>query len=465
MVKNIEKSRENRVWLSGIIAIAIFLLIKVFSFSFGDLDELWNFNLARSIADGMVPYRDFNMVMMPLFSIIFSIPLLFSKTLLAYRVMSFIFAFAICFSLVLVVKKKHGIYYSLLVGVVAACFYDVITYNHLMFLMVLWIYYLFGFSNTYRRNYLIGVLAFAGLLSRQSSGVVLLICVGLLVIFQSEKKKLNHTMMYIAGAASLGVVFLIYLLVSKSFVQFWDYCLFSMFSYSSNSFSMDFSAVSLGIIIIVGVVADLISINKKNKNATVHLVLGISLISIAYPLMDFLHISMAALYFLIPIVELIRRKYNFPPYIILTVASLFVVFGSAFSLLSLPGMQSSDIKPFRNIPGSITVEGHIGLDNYSDEYRKLGYDVVYVSEDAVIFSIIRDTHTVPYDLFLKGNMGTKSPLSYIEELCSSSQTIIVIPNDYNERSPQNPEGVYEYISEHCVLVGTYGQYEYYITNM
>ena len=44
----------------------IFLLIAIFSFvnikPLDDLDELWNYNFARNILDGLFPYKDFNMI-------------------------------------------------------------------------------------------------------------------------------------------------------------------------------------------------------------------------------------------------------------------------------------------------------------------------------------------------------------------------------------------------------------------
>ena len=35
-----------------------------------NLDEIWNFNFARNIANGLMPYRAFNIVKTPLLSII-----------------------------------------------------------------------------------------------------------------------------------------------------------------------------------------------------------------------------------------------------------------------------------------------------------------------------------------------------------------------------------------------------------
>ena len=40
------------------------------------LDELWNYNFARQIGMGMLPYRDYNMVQTPLYAMVMSLPLL-----------------------------------------------------------------------------------------------------------------------------------------------------------------------------------------------------------------------------------------------------------------------------------------------------------------------------------------------------------------------------------------------------
>ena len=56
--------------------IVIFLVILIcmsaviFSRPINNLDELWNFNFARNIAEGRLPYRDFNMVLTPLMPIV-----------------------------------------------------------------------------------------------------------------------------------------------------------------------------------------------------------------------------------------------------------------------------------------------------------------------------------------------------------------------------------------------------------
>ncbi len=47
------------------VAILLFLA-TVLPRNLANLDEIWNFNFARNIANGLIPYKDFNMLQTPL---------------------------------------------------------------------------------------------------------------------------------------------------------------------------------------------------------------------------------------------------------------------------------------------------------------------------------------------------------------------------------------------------------------
>lgn len=71
--------------------IAIFCISNIFSNSIGNLDEIWNYNFAKNICDGLVPYKDFNMVQMPLLSMISAICLkVFGNQLIVMRILAVI---------------------------------------------------------------------------------------------------------------------------------------------------------------------------------------------------------------------------------------------------------------------------------------------------------------------------------------------------------------------------------------
>lgn len=53
---------------SILIFIGILLIISpvILSRQLNNLDEIWNYNFAKNIADGLIPYKDFNMLQTPL---------------------------------------------------------------------------------------------------------------------------------------------------------------------------------------------------------------------------------------------------------------------------------------------------------------------------------------------------------------------------------------------------------------
>lgn len=44
----------------------LLFLATVLPRNLANLDEIWNFNFARNIANGLIPYKDFNMLQTPL---------------------------------------------------------------------------------------------------------------------------------------------------------------------------------------------------------------------------------------------------------------------------------------------------------------------------------------------------------------------------------------------------------------
>ena len=65
-----------------------------------NLDEIWNFNFARNVANGLIPYNDFNMVQTSLMAIFNGILLkTFGINLIVFRVIAALLGSAIIFYL------------------------------------------------------------------------------------------------------------------------------------------------------------------------------------------------------------------------------------------------------------------------------------------------------------------------------------------------------------------------------
>ena len=81
------------LFLIGVAFIHSFYLTNLYSY-----DEIWNYGFAKNILDGLVPYKDFNMVVPPLFSYITSIVLwLFGERLLVYHIFIAVLVVAITY--------------------------------------------------------------------------------------------------------------------------------------------------------------------------------------------------------------------------------------------------------------------------------------------------------------------------------------------------------------------------------
>ena len=57
-----------------ILFLIVFLLTFIFGFFFYSIyiDEVWNYGFAYSISKGLIPYKDFNMVITPLYPFLLS---------------------------------------------------------------------------------------------------------------------------------------------------------------------------------------------------------------------------------------------------------------------------------------------------------------------------------------------------------------------------------------------------------
>ena len=54
------------------------------------MDEIWNFVNSRNISNGLIPYKDFNLITTPLNFILNSFLLKFNETLFCYRIIEII---------------------------------------------------------------------------------------------------------------------------------------------------------------------------------------------------------------------------------------------------------------------------------------------------------------------------------------------------------------------------------------
>ena len=83
-----------------ILFLFIFTLSKIMKNPLGDLDEIWNYNVARNIANGLIPYKDISTITTPLMPMINSIFLkIFGDELIVMRVLAAILGTSILYTI------------------------------------------------------------------------------------------------------------------------------------------------------------------------------------------------------------------------------------------------------------------------------------------------------------------------------------------------------------------------------
>ena len=132
------------------ILLCIFIFIAVFSIiivkPINDLDEIWNYNTARAISEGLIPYKDISMITTPLLPMVTAIFLkLIANEVVISRILAAIVWTSILFTVYKILKnliKEENIclIITVLLGILCRNIYC-IDYNMIVLLLALVILY------------------------------------------------------------------------------------------------------------------------------------------------------------------------------------------------------------------------------------------------------------------------------------------------------------------------------------
>ena len=462
--------KKNKAAGMLLLVVTVFAVYKVFSGYVGDLDELWNYNMSRGIAMGFLPYRDYSMVQMPLFAFFNAAFLSVSKSLFAYRIScSIVFAVA-TYLMFCNVSKVTNEYYALPATLMSIVLMEIISYNTAFFLFALLSYMVLVSEESKKKDVLLGVLAALAALSRQTSGSLLLLMILVLLLSpvfgnKTLRERGVRTFRYLIGVAIPCTIFLVYLLATHSFFDFWDYCLFSLFAFGSNNSKFFAGAVPMIVIIVSGILCD-IKLRKEDSNRIlIHMLLSVPILFVSVPIVDRPHLVYGALWYILPITECVKKYFGkaLKPRISVLLSAMLAVVILSLGAMNMPGCSFVSGRPeLKWLPvSSDLVADYSIIADKNRAYEEEGYDVTTFSYLSVLISLFEGDYDPPYDMFLNGNFGLHDPMEYVEAACSDPDSLILMPDDYATEGWQNPEGVYEYITSHCEPVDSYGRFVWY----
>ena len=200
-----------------ILFIFIFLLYSILIFPNNYGDPMNNYGFSMAITKGILPYRDFNTISTPLYSFVMSIGLFLWNNYSMFLLEQALLVTVMFYLLNKIYGKKS--YILLLITCLLGCFGINATYNFFAFFFLIILLFL---EEKYKdKDYLIGVVIALAILSKHTVGVLLVIP-SLIYYFKDKKKLLKRFI----GVLIPGVIFIIYLLITNSFMKFIDLCFF-----------------------------------------------------------------------------------------------------------------------------------------------------------------------------------------------------------------------------------------------
>ena len=494
------------------IAVMVFSIIAINPIS--NLDEIWNYNTARAIAQNLIPYKDISMITTPLLPMITALFLkLIANEVIVSRVLASVLwggvLFSIFKSLKFLIKEENTcLIITALFGLLFRDCYC-IDYNILSLMFSLIILYIElknidkpHFENN-KTDFLIGILAGLTVCTKQSIGAILaIIVVGYKIIFVQNKKEfieyLKTAFKRIIGILIPIILVLIYLIVTNSLQDFINYAVVGISTFSNkipyaklmNNDKKEIQILSriMPFILLAMAVLTIVLQNKKKKEnignidnkILTMLIYSLSTIIIMYPISDEIHfliastitfIGLAYILYLLGIaiynkINLQSKKkiYKITSLMISIIAIAFIAVRGIENITEYTKQEKNEtIEHYKNIQISEYLQERINeIDNFILEQEKENKKVYILDAEAAIYMIPINNYNKDYDMFLKGNIGKDGQEGQIQKIKQKETNEIILIRKRNLQSNwQTPTEVVNYVRENLEFMGEVSIYEVY----
>lgn len=328
------------------ILLFIFIFIVVFSTiiikPINDLDEIWNYNTARAISEGLIPYKDVSMITTPLLPMLTSIFLkIIANEIIISRILAAIIWTGILYTIYKILEnliKEENTCFIITAFIEILCS-DIFCIDYNVFVLLIALIVLYKeFKNisqcNLKHNFIVGILSGLAICTKQSIGVTLAMVVVLYKILFIQNKEqikqyLKSIFSRIIGILIPVAVLFIYLIFTGAISEFIDYAVLGISTFSNKisylgllqndrieirilSILVPVSIALMGIILIISKI-----LKKENDNIPNILTIfiySLSIIIVMYPISDVIHFLIGSLISIIGLIYLIcllgKKVYN-----------------------------------------------------------------------------------------------------------------------------------------------------------
>jgi hypothetical protein len=392
----------------------IFFVALLFNFSLFRGDTFANYGFSYALSIGEIPYKDFNMVI-PLFSpFLYSLGLVFNKSILFFYLEQSFFLVVLFYLLEKLLDKKVYLFFALLCIAWPISMTTVIFpgYNFICFLLLI---ILILCEESKQSDYIVGFILGLIFCTKQTIGVAVFIPT-LIFIFRDYKRFFKRLIGYLIPIC----IMLLYLLFTNSIEQFIDLCFLGLFNFgnSNSAFSM-FNFILL----VFGCLYIIYKIWNDKKNIVNYYFLFYVVVTL--PIIDYYHI---ALFLLGPLFLFIRN---------IKVPDKFykVIYPMTFVLFLLDGMMvclflnNPVITNFNNFPlYVISKEYRDNIINLNNYLSSSNIDKVYLlrGSENYMFKIMNNEKIDYYDLSNHGNYGYNGEKKMVNDISKMNNKLFIV---------------------------------------
>lgn len=372
-------------------------------------DELFNYGFAKNIIEGLIPYKDFNMIIPPLFHYLL-VPILkiLGEKLIGYHIIIATFITTITFISYKKIGKCSIIIYILLL------IYPYTGYN--MFCLFLLFIVLNRKENKYT-TIIEAILISMMFLSKQTLGLLVIPS----IIYSKNKKK--TILIYITSI----ILFLLYLIINNNIYEFFDYCLFGMFDFANKN------NTGIGILFIVEcliiIVLTIFAIKTKRKDLWYVLIFQI----ITFPIVDYFHFIIS----FIPVVYLFIKEFEKNNIYILilgttTVLSFFLSLNYMILHNDINFLNHFEVDNFMKgrMTSTIMATYSENVKAQLEEYKE--YKPYILGLYSYFIKLNNNIPRNKYDIINNGNLGYNGEKKYIKEInnyCKDNKCLFIMMDE------------------------------------
>ena len=398
----------------------IFLIANIYrKYLFGD--ELWNFAFSFNMANGYIPYKDFNMIITPLYPLFAAVIM----KILGNNYLTYMFVNSLIGALIVYFSKINKEKFLVVVFIILISF--PITYN--AFILLLY-YLLIKYDDN---DILSGLLVSLIFLTKQSVGILFFL---VMIIF--SKNRLKRLIYFLIPI----VIFVLHLILTDALKDFIDLGVLGLLDFGAKNRTVRIPYFIVYVLFLAFLIYKSFKTEFKDKK----ILYLFALQGIAMPIFDMYHILIATT----PIWNYFCKKFNS---VLLNAFTITVIIISFFYLVEFDNVPNNS-KYFKYRNFSTT-------NPYGDmvDYLKGHDNLVFVSSYAPPLKIELELKPERFDLPLNGNLGyhgSEKFIKFIDKKCVDECFIIL-----NDDNWQIDEKVIEHVKEKYQLVDIRNSFRFY----